>query len=44
VANILEHEANPDASIILPSQINTSYLQDIGLADRVEDWRRGCLA
>jgi putative nucleotidyltransferase with HDIG domain len=43
VANILEHEAHPDASIILPSQINTSYLRDIGLADRVEEWRRGCL-
>jgi HD-like signal output (HDOD) protein len=42
VANILDHEAHPDASIILPSQINTSYLRDIGLEARVEDWRQGC--
>ena len=43
VANILDHERQPDPSIILPSQINTSYLKDMGLAARVEDWRRGCL-
>jgi HD-like signal output (HDOD) protein/CheY-like chemotaxis protein len=42
VGNILDHEDHPDPSIILPSQINTSYLKDIGLAGRVEDWRRGC--
>ena len=44
VANILDHEQHPDAAVILPSQINTSYLKDMGLADRVEDWRRGCRA
>jgi putative nucleotidyltransferase with HDIG domain len=43
VANILDHETHPDPAIILPSQINTSYLKDMGLAGRVEDWRRGCL-
>jgi len=42
VANILDHEHHPDPSIILPSQINTSYLKAMGLAGRVEDWRRGC--
>jgi len=42
VANILDHEDHPDPSIILPSQINTSYLMDLGLAGRVEAWRRGC--
>jgi HD-like signal output (HDOD) protein/ActR/RegA family two-component response regulator len=42
VANILDHEHHPDPTIILPSQINTSYLKDMGLAGRVEDWRRGC--
>jgi putative nucleotidyltransferase with HDIG domain len=43
-ANILDHEQHPDPTIILPSQINMSYLSDIGLADRVDDWRRGCQA
>jgi HD-like signal output (HDOD) protein/ActR/RegA family two-component response regulator len=43
VANILDHEKHPDPSIIMPSQINTSYLADMGLAGRVEDWRQGCL-
>jgi HD-like signal output (HDOD) protein/CheY-like chemotaxis protein len=42
VANILDHENHPDPDIILPSQINTSYLKDIGLSGRVEAWRRGC--
>jgi putative nucleotidyltransferase with HDIG domain len=42
VANILDHEHHPDPAIILPSQINTSYLKDMGSAVRVEDWRRGC--
>jgi putative nucleotidyltransferase with HDIG domain len=42
VANILDHEKHPDPTIIMPSQINTSYLKDLGLAGRVEDWRRGC--
>jgi putative nucleotidyltransferase with HDIG domain len=44
VANILDHETHPDPAIILPSQINTSFLNYIGLADRVEEWRRGCQA
>jgi HD-like signal output (HDOD) protein len=39
-ANILEHEAHPDPSVILPSQINTAYLQDLRLAGREELWRR----
>jgi HD-like signal output (HDOD) protein/CheY-like chemotaxis protein len=44
VANILEHEAHPDPAIILPSQINTAYLKDLGLAGREEEWRRQCAA
>jgi HD-like signal output (HDOD) protein len=43
-ANILEHEAHPDHSIILPSQINSAYLTDLGLADREDHWRRQCAA
>jgi len=43
VANILDHEHNPDPTIILPSQINTSYLKDLGLDRRVEVWQRACL-
>lgn len=43
-ANILEHEARPDPNVILPSQINTAYLNDLGLSDRVEHWRRPCRA
>jgi putative nucleotidyltransferase with HDIG domain len=44
VANILDHEHHQDPAIILPSQINTSYLNDMRLAGRVEEWRRGCAA
>jgi HD-like signal output (HDOD) protein/CheY-like chemotaxis protein len=43
VANIFDHESHPDPAVILPSQINTSYLKDLGLAGRVEDWRQGCM-
>jgi HD-like signal output (HDOD) protein len=41
-ADILEHEGDPDTSIILPSQINTSYLAELGLAHREEIWRGKC--
>jgi len=41
-ANVFEHEAHPDLSIILPSQVNMSYLEDRKLAGRVEVWRREC--
>jgi HD-like signal output (HDOD) protein/ActR/RegA family two-component response regulator len=43
VANILDHEAHPDPAIIMPSLINTSYLADMRLAARVEEWRQGCV-
>jgi hypothetical protein len=43
VANILEHETHPDPTIILPSQINSAYLADLGLAHREELWRDQCL-
>jgi HD-like signal output (HDOD) protein len=42
-ANILEHETHPDPSIILPSQINTTYLTELGLGRREEVWRAQCL-
>jgi HD-like signal output (HDOD) protein/ActR/RegA family two-component response regulator len=42
VANILDHENHPDSTILMPSMINTSYLKDMGLDGRVEDWRQGC--
>jgi len=41
VANILDHEKHPDPNVIMPSQINTSYLKEMGLAGRVEAWRKG---
>ncbi len=41
VANILDHELHPDPNVIMPSQINTSYLKEMGLAGRVEAWRQG---
>ena len=41
VANILDHEKHPDPNIIMPSQINTTYLKEMGLAGRVEAWRQG---
>jgi HD-like signal output (HDOD) protein len=43
VANILDHEHHPDSAVILPSQINTSYLKDMGVAGRLDAWREGCL-
>jgi len=42
-ANILEHETHPDPAIILPSQINTAYLADLGLAHHEDRWREQCL-
>jgi HD-like signal output (HDOD) protein len=43
-ANVLEHEMNPDTSVILPSQINSAYLAELGLAHREEQWRRECVS
>lgn len=44
VANVLDHESQPDYNVLIPSQVNMAYLKDIGLADRLDDWRHGCLA
>ena len=41
-ANVLEHETEPDPSVILPSQINSAYLKDLDLGDHVELWRERC--
>jgi putative nucleotidyltransferase with HDIG domain len=40
VANILDHEAQPDPNIILPSQINSAYLKELGLGERPNEWRK----
>lgn len=39
-ANILDHEAHPDPDIILPSQINSAYLKELGLEGRANEWRK----
>jgi HD-like signal output (HDOD) protein/CheY-like chemotaxis protein len=44
VANILEHETHPDPTIILPSQINSTYLNELGLSNHEEVWRTHCLS
>ena len=43
-ANVLEHEMNPDTTVILPSQINSGYLEELGLAQREEQWRQECVS
>jgi HD-like signal output (HDOD) protein/CheY-like chemotaxis protein len=43
-ANVFDHESQPDYNVLIPSQVNMAYLKDLGLADRVDDWRHGCLA
>jgi HD-like signal output (HDOD) protein/CheY-like chemotaxis protein len=43
VANTLEHELRPEPAIMAPSQIDLAYLGDLGLADRLDEWRRNCL-
>jgi HD-like signal output (HDOD) protein/CheY-like chemotaxis protein len=42
VANILDHEARPDPAVILPSQINTAYVTELGLQKHIDEWRRQC--
>jgi HD-like signal output (HDOD) protein/CheY-like chemotaxis protein len=43
VANIFEHETRPDPHIILPSQINSAYLRELGLEERPNEWRKSLL-
>ncbi len=42
-ANILDHEMHPDHSVLVPTPIHAGYLAELGLADRVEHWRRQCV-
>lgn len=42
VADILDHEMNPDHSVLLPTPIHSGYLAELGLAHRAEHWRRLC--
>ncbi len=42
VANILDHEMNPDRAVLVPMSIQAGYLAELGLAHRAEHWRRQC--
>jgi hypothetical protein len=42
VANVLDHEMNPDLSVLVPTFIHPGYLEELGLAHRAEHWRRQC--
>jgi HD-like signal output (HDOD) protein len=42
VADILDHEMNPDPSILVPTSIHAGYLAELGLAHRADYWRRLC--
>ena len=41
-ADILDHEMNPDPSVLVPTPIHAGYLAELGLAHRAEHWRRQC--
>ena len=43
VADILDHEMNPDRSVLVPIPIHAGYLAELGLAHRAEHWRRQCV-
>ena len=42
VADILDHEMNPDRSVLVPASIQAGYLEELGLAHRAEYWRGLC--
>ena len=44
VANILEHEMRPDASVTISDALDLQYLNDLGLDGRIEEWRSSFLA
>lgn len=44
VANVLQHEAEPDAHGAVSPQLDETYLQNLGLLNRVEVWRKNLLA
>jgi HD-like signal output (HDOD) protein len=43
VADILDHEINPDRSVLVPTPIHAGYLAELGLAHRAERWRQQCV-
>lgn len=40
VANVLEHEVHPSNDGLPPPTLDLEYLNELGLADHVEEWRR----
>jgi HD-like signal output (HDOD) protein/CheY-like chemotaxis protein len=42
-ANILEHEAHPENTAMPQAGIDLTYLKDLGLSERADEWRRSCL-
>ncbi len=43
VANVLDHETRANSSCGLPPEIDLVYLKQLGLDQKVEDWRRHCI-
>ncbi len=43
-ADVLAHEAESDRFGIIPSSLDTAYLESLGLGDRWPKWRQHCLA
>ena len=42
VADVFDHEMNPERTVLVPMSIHAGYLAELGLAHRVELWRRQC--
>jgi len=42
VADVLDHEMNPDGPVLVPVSIQAGYLAELGLAHRAAHWRRQC--
>ena len=43
-ADVLAHEASPDPKVPVQAGLDLDYLEAMGLAGRIETWRRDCLA
>ncbi len=43
-ASVLEHELSGEASVFVPSELDRRYLKELGLEERLEDWRADCAA
>jgi HD-like signal output (HDOD) protein/CheY-like chemotaxis protein len=42
-ANVFEHEAQPENAATNSAEIDSGYLEELGLDHHVEEWRRSCL-